>query len=545
MRLTINQETTVREEQRAGDRWLIAENAAIVQAQNLTNGYVPERSVQKSLSRENTHGGTGWGGVTVTLNHPRNAPEFAWYDPNHPTGEPVLAANDVVQETLGLGQLENAQWDGEFVRADVAVNADRATEMGGEATDVVVALENGDPLDVSTQYIGAELPPGEYDGEYREQAETIIAPDSLAVLPNRKGQCSVEDGCGVHADLATANGITVTLNAAPAPGDREQAEVTGNVTDDPAWSSLGGELSRLRDFLNQAIGSWRSLDEDQGGDGSLPEEPTPNADSMTKRALIDRAVSGNQFPNEWPFAPNESGVEECKERLAGEVADEDAFCFGWAGEAGVADNADHSGDSDDDEDGEPTANSNQTAGAESPVDADSTTDMKDRSTLIEEITANSAIERESLEGMGDQCLQAAHEHVVDNEEAESGDGDGNADDGDTETDSAETETSAEGDEQVVVADKAELESLIEERVEERVAANREQQRKRDRVETIVANSDEYGTEDTEELMDTPDGVLDRIERGLESGVQMPATTSPDVSAQSDADVEEFDAGVFD
>jgi hypothetical protein len=318
------------------------------------------------------------------------------------------------------------------------------------------------------------------------------------------------------------------------------------VTDDPEWSSLGGELSRIREFVTQAIGSWRSLDRSQGGDGTHPSEPTPNADTLSRRALMQQAISQNQFPAEWPFAASDEGVKECKERMAGDVEDEDAFCFGWAQELGIVDNADE----------EPSANSQQTTGAESPAETSQQSTM-DREQLITEITENSNIEAESLEGMGDSCLETTYQHVVGNDDGgsngdNSGDDGAGADDDDDDdgdgdgTDSVTDGVDADGD-QVVVADREELESLIEEQVEQRVAANRERQQKRERVETIVANSAEYDQDDVEELLETPDSVLDPIERGLDSGVQMPATTGPDVSAHesTDTDPSEFNAGVID
>jgi len=490
MHTTINQETTVREEQRGGDRWLIAEDVAIIRPQVLSNGYVPEDAIQRSLSQQNTHGETGWSGVAVTLNHPRNLPEFSWYDPSEPRGQPVLAANDQVQDTLGLGHVENPSFDGEAIRADVAINADQAERMGGEATGVVNAMETGDPLDVSTQYVGAELPPGEYDGEHRAKAEAIVAPDSLAVLPNQDGQCSVEDGCGVHADLATANGVGLTLNAAHTP-------------DDPGTTPSSVETG-------EDSGTWA------------------DAVANVLASLIERR----------PDAPEQHPTLDTDElSLPPAVTGDDAA----------------------EDDDEASANSEQTTGAATAGEADTPAETfeestMDRDTLITEITENSEIQRESLDGMGDTCLETTHSHVVGNADegpdADEADADDETDTEDDETETVtdetdETDIGTDAD-QVVVVDKDELESLITSEVEERVAANRERQQKAERVDTIVANSAEHGEDDRDDLMKTPDSVLSRIERSLDAGIELPGASSPDVAAQSETgNAEDYSPGVLD
>lgn len=582
MHTTINRDgsTAIREETRDGDRYLVAERVPIVRPQELSNGYVPERSVANSVARSNTHGGTGWAGLTATLNHPRNRPEFPWHDPARPDDEVVLAANDAVQDELGLGVLENQAYDGEFVRVDVAVNATRAERMGGEATAVVRALEEDRPLDVSTQYVGAQLPPGEYDGERRDRAEAIVAPDSLALLPGAEGMCSVEDGCGVHAPAATApatanvDGLHLqTGHVGPgATANRTHTERSAggllrrvaedfnavkNDLDRRGIEDDVGVLGRLGRNINALIGMFRRMDrEDFGGDGELPGDQVRaevTFNDLSREAVLARAVasspldvSANQFPETWPFGAGSESVEECKAEMAGEVDDEEAFCFAWAREAGIIENE---------------ANGGSDEPAESGADQQTPTanDM-DRNDLIDGITANVDVETESLEGMGDDCLRNLHAEVTANDgtdgdggdgadgatddgtdgdagtDADTADGDGDGDDGDLPTDD---------DGNVIVADRDELQALIDERVEARVEATANEREKADRVDRIVANSAEYDDDDRETLMDTPDGVLDRIERGLESGFQMPGSTGAEPADPATPNVDDFDAGVLD
>lgn len=490
MHITINADgqTTVREEHRGGDRYLVAEDVGLVRPQVLVNGYVPEASVAASTDAENTHGGTGWAGTTATLNHPRDD-----------SGEVVLAANDAVQEEYGLGELEGDYWDGEYVRADVAVNADRAEAMGGEAADVVAALENGDPLDVSSQYLGVDLPPGEYDGEHRESAEAIVAPDALALLPNKPGQCSVEHGCGVNPDAASGLGLAANAGHLTATG----------ATDDPDTTDSSAET----------------------GEDAAPGRPM--TDSRTYET-IGRVVSG----------------------LTG----------GMVGHETAADPTGNDGDGDDGgasgadaPDDDPEGTDAGTTGADTPADGGSgnqTMDADTRTTLIEEITANSAIKEESLEGMGDQCLETTHESVVGNSGDDPDDDpqdDPGADDPASGADDVGGDDRTIGDMSVeelgdALADQG---FVTQDGLDAHVEKVANQRSKEERVERIVANSAEYDSDDTQTLLETPDDVLDRIERGIDDGgAAVPASHGPgtqvvgNTDGEIEADPDDLGTGVI-
>lgn len=600
MHTTLNTaNTSISEEHRDGDRYLVAKNVAIVRPQSLSNGYVPEKSVANSVEQENTYGGTGWDGLPATLNHARNLPEHSWYDPARPKGQPVVAANVNAEREIGVGQLENDRYDGEYVRVDIAVNADEAEAMGGEAADVVDALENEESLDVSTHYVGAELPPGEYDGEQRDRAEAIVAPDALALLPNKPGQCSVEDGCGIDAGptsaplATTANDLTVTVNTGHSddgvsPKDG-QPEASANATEDPVWSGLGGMLRKLAIDINEAIGMWKSHDETMGGDGELPrgdadlpDRATVNveetaleiideiaAENSTGTMAAESAVDTDELSDDMKLTANASGNELRLDLWADMMADvldsgdEDSLHVAYrllAAEMPGVDVQTVREEFDPDEMGDfETATireriSDLADTINNPGSAnkkhDYPTSNMDRDELIKQITANSAIKQESLEGMGDTCLQTTYDSVVANNDG-SGDGsDGNDADGGDDDDDDGGDVDADGDGDTVLVQLPEehesIDEYIDAAVEQRVAANEEQRTKEQRVERIVANSAEYDGDDKDELMETPESVLDRIESGLNAGISMPGASAPTVNAaggaSDDVDLDELGVG---
>jgi len=189
MKLVINSVSPqqVRETQEA----YIIEDVPFVRPMRLSGGYVPENSIKRTANK--------WDGKPATLNHPRNG-----------RGEPVAAER---KPETHLGTIENPQFDGEYVRGDIRINKADLENAGDEAKDIRRKLENGEQIDVSSQYAAQELDPGEYDGEYRENVERIVRPDSVAILPNKPGVCSVEDGCGINPQMVANAEVSLTVRA--------------------------------------------------------------------------------------------------------------------------------------------------------------------------------------------------------------------------------------------------------------------------------------------------------------------------------------------
>jgi len=218
-------EHSVREETVDGDRHLVVESVPFITNMELAGGYVPAAEVRDSTQ--------GWAGVPDTVNHPRDE-----------TGEVISANSPEALDKFGVGRAENPHYDGEYVRADIRVNADRAASMGGDAADIVAAIDAGEPFDVSSQYVPKPLPAGEYDGEYRENVEGIARPDSIALLPHKTGQCSIEHGCGINpqpaGELAANVRVPMTRNAEHGEDMDSAAESQFDEGDLVRWSTSQG-----------------------------------------------------------------------------------------------------------------------------------------------------------------------------------------------------------------------------------------------------------------------------------------------------------------
>lgn len=259
--------TDVTEDTRNGDRYLIINSVPFLRAQQLSGGYVPHTEVKQSVN--------DWAGVPLTANHPRD-------DDGHP-----VPANTKLGE-VGVGTAENPSFDGEYVRVDMAVNADRAQAMGGPAADIVAKLEDGEQFDVSSQYIPRQLPEGEYDGEQRANVEGIQTPDSIALLPNKTGFCDWSDGCGINPSGVTANAADLPGVRVPTTADDPSGEDGGfretmqDTLDDSDPESVGRRVLNALGFTaNDDDGDGGGRD---GGDTGVSETDTGDAEAGNEAA---------------------------------------------------------------------------------------------------------------------------------------------------------------------------------------------------------------------------------------------------------------------
>ncbi len=267
------------EETRDGDRFLVVQNVPFVRAQELSGGYVPDSEIRASTK--------GWDGRLLTANHPRDN-----------EGKPVPA--ETKKDETAVGYAESPEYDGEYIRVDMAVNADRAEALGGHAADIVTKIENGEEFDVSSQYFPKDLPPGEYDGEYRSNVEGIQEPDSIALLPHKPGQCSMSDGCGINPDPAVVANAEVSIPVADDPV--ESGEDTGEdstMTDDLDLENPDDETKRtLGERMLSALGWGTDGDEAVNEPAESGADVTPNMNDRTAELVANHGFDADNLPPE-------------------------------------------------------------------------------------------------------------------------------------------------------------------------------------------------------------------------------------------------------
>jgi hypothetical protein len=136
-----------------------------------------------------------WNNVPVTIGHPIFG------------GLPIS-----VKESPSsiIGVVRNARMDGSKLRCDLFLNKSAIQEKDPA---FISNLKGGKQVDVSTGLISKDTPSsGVWNGEDYTAVVHGIEPDHLAILPNQRGACSFQDGCGIRANSNSSNTYTEISN---------------------------------------------------------------------------------------------------------------------------------------------------------------------------------------------------------------------------------------------------------------------------------------------------------------------------------------------
>lgn len=261
------------------DSEYIIENVPFIKPMELSGGYVPRANIKETTPR--------WDGVPATLNHPRND-----------RGQPVAA--DRKPETH-IGHVENPRFDGEFVRANIRIQ--KANLQSAAAADIKAALENGEKINVSSQYAAQPAPSGEYDGQIRENVEKITRPDSVAILPNQQGKCSVKDGCGINPEMVANAEVQI-----PMQGNADAQFSDGDMV---RWSTQGspgtGRVAQVVTEPGEQVVSEADVENPPVREAT-EDEPVYKLDDWDGEEFVSGQVvkSESEILGEWSDPPDEA-----------------------------------------------------------------------------------------------------------------------------------------------------------------------------------------------------------------------------------------------
>lgn len=180
--LALNFSTTTRKHfLSSGKKFLVAPITLIVPgvlAGSKGALYYPQEEVEKSVP--------AWDGKPITVNHPVSE-----------NGKPLSAKDRSVFARQGIGHLRNARFERGRLIADGWFLPEKTKRVEPRIYQALVTGTK--PVEVSTGLFVDEVPVEH--SEYRGKSYCLKAvnyrPDHLAILPDERGACSVEDGCGL------------------------------------------------------------------------------------------------------------------------------------------------------------------------------------------------------------------------------------------------------------------------------------------------------------------------------------------------------------
>ena len=220
----------------------------------LNGHFVSSREIERSTP--------GWNGRPLTLGHPKD----------QDSGDYVTANSPGAWEQYGIGWVFSAGFvDGRMV-AEGWIDKARIAALGRD--DLIDGLLTGVHMDVSTGYFcDVVQKDGVFKGDKFNGVQSGIVPDHLALLPNERGACSWDDGCGIPrvnigGIMEVQEGAIVpeveaiddaVVNAAPiviedAQVIAAQIEAAQTASDATLTFALPAALVELTELLNQVGG---------------------------------------------------------------------------------------------------------------------------------------------------------------------------------------------------------------------------------------------------------------------------------------------------
>lgn len=141
--------------------------------------YYPKEEISRNVQ--------AWNNMPIVLEHT--------YDPK--TGAPVLARSPKVLERQQLGTVFSAKVDNRGgLRAEGWFDVKKTNQ---KYPGLIAKIENEGKVELST---GLSLDKVPSSGKFGMREFVGVArnfrPDHVAILPNKKGACSLQDGCGVN-----------------------------------------------------------------------------------------------------------------------------------------------------------------------------------------------------------------------------------------------------------------------------------------------------------------------------------------------------------
>ena len=100
-----------------------------------------------------------------------------------------------LRKLLTLGNFSMPFFDDGKLKGELWLNIDKAERLG--FTEIIEHFDDGLMMEVSTGlFTEIQSQDGLFGADSYKSIATNIRPDHIALLPNDKGACSIEDGCG-------------------------------------------------------------------------------------------------------------------------------------------------------------------------------------------------------------------------------------------------------------------------------------------------------------------------------------------------------------
>lgn len=132
----------------------------------------------------------------------------------HPmiNGKGVSACDPKIFSEQKVGVIMNTKWEAPKLKAEAWLDVERCNAVDPR---ILSSIKKGNPLEVSTGlFTDNESKSGTWNSEAYEVVAKNYRPDHLAILPDQKGACSLEDGAGLLVNEASFDSTRSLICAA-------------------------------------------------------------------------------------------------------------------------------------------------------------------------------------------------------------------------------------------------------------------------------------------------------------------------------------------
>lgn len=282
------------------------------------------------------------------------------------------ACNPEILSSHKIGVIMNTKWDAKKKRlvAEAWLEPDRVKEVDNRVWE---AIQNKEMLELSTGlFTDNEMVEGEFNGTPYIAIARNYRPDHLAVLPDQKGACSIEDGAGfIRNELRSAftemNGEDIELlrdqvikglraNKSPAvrilltneasheqvrealyraleakypPKDGYACPWIEAVFDDAVIYALGGALFKVGYSMKEATAKlegeptkvvrqteYRTVTTANSEGSSKPKPKTNKENAMDKKQIVDGLIANHGYKEDdraWLMGLDEAALKRINE----------------------------------------------------------------------------------------------------------------------------------------------------------------------------------------------------------------------------------------
>lgn len=288
--LTSNLSGRVRRERLHGRDFLVAPLSLIVPG--VLNGsrgplYYPPSEISKDP--------TAWNGMPIVVQHPEQH------------GRAVSARHPSVLNKQGIGYVFGANSPKGALKGEGWFDEQRTRVVH---PGIYTSLMQGTPIEVSTGLF-TENDPAPMGATFNGRPYTYIArnyrPDHLAILPDRKGACSVGDGCGVLVNSAATPIFSPVANANIVPtGSGKYRLVSKGGKTIGVYDTLYDAQQQewmIDAFKNNSLAVFTGNDGAAGGgaiggmSSRVSSLPWMGKDKKRKRKSMDTDCTSNSFAN--------------------------------------------------------------------------------------------------------------------------------------------------------------------------------------------------------------------------------------------------------